>query len=101
MEIDTEKTYVSFAWEQENSDNNKEIVAFFAPTYYESYGLEYTCYVHVGQHGAYSMEYARGCKEAKPEEYQDLFNELTDIGYNLQVVKLSTLKNYTEHVALK
>jgi len=95
MEIDAEKTYVSFGLDGEN------VIAFFAPTYYVGYGLEFLCYEHVGQHGGYSMEYARSCKVAKPDEYKDLFDELTDIGYNLVVVKLSTLKNYSEHVSLK
>jgi hypothetical protein len=98
MEMDTEKTYVWFGYEFEDKS---DITAFFAPVYYEGgYGFEYTCYAHIGQHSDYSMEYAKECKEATPEDYKDLFEELTSIGYNLEVVPLHSLKSYTEYVSL-
>lgn len=46
-----------------------------------------TTYMHVGQHGAGSLEYMNGYLElALPEEYADLKRELEEIGYSLKVV---------------
>lgn len=45
-----------------------------------------TSYAHVGQHSACSKDYYKDLEEASLEEYLDLFEELTSIGYNLKVV---------------
>jgi len=45
-------------------------------------------YLHVGQHGAadYGLVISQ-TTPAKPEEYKDLAEELTAIGYNLKIYK--------------
>lgn len=48
----------------------------------------YTCmsYMHVGQHGSCDPHVViQTTKLAKPEEYADLYQELTSIGYNLKI----------------
>mgnify|MGYP005827358275 CR=1 FL=1 len=42
----------------------------------------YTCYMHVGQHGEASPAFFDECREATVEEWQDLYNELREIGYS-------------------
>ena len=39
----------------------------------------YTVYTRIGQHGSASPEYLEECREATPEEYADLHEELTRI----------------------
>lgn len=48
----------------------------------------YTCYVHFGQHGGCDRGFIDRTRPASPEEYADLYKELTkQIGYNLKVVR--------------
>lgn len=58
------------------------IVAFF-PDFEANYG-RIACYEHIGQHGeADLMYYWNDTKKATPEEYTDLYNELTNlVGYD-------------------
>jgi len=42
----------------------------------------YMSYSNVGQHSACSKDYLKGKKLASPEQYNDLLNELINIGYN-------------------
>jgi hypothetical protein len=42
-------------------------------------------YMTVGQHGEASMGFFQECKPATEEQYQDLYKELTSIGYRLYV----------------
>jgi len=53
-----------------------------------------TCYAHIGQHSGCSWNINSFSKPAKPEEYQNLYNELTSIGYNLQVIKRRSHSEY-------
>ncbi len=55
---------------------------------FDLYGHDYkSCYARVGQHGKCAKDYAKGCKEATPEEYESLRRELEDdIGYRLKVL---------------
>ena len=46
-----------------------------------------TCYAHMGQHSEASLDYYTEGRLATPEEYKDLYQELTNIGYNLRVIK--------------
>lgn len=68
----------------------KEVLAVFVDTKqemtYDNIGFE--CYAHLGQHSTCSESFLReNCREATKEEYQDLFNELTNlVGYNLNVL---------------
>jgi len=46
------------------------------------------CYQHIGQHGAASGPgVVEDTKPATPEEYEDLKNELIEIGYKLEIKK--------------
>lgn len=45
-----------------------------------------TCYSHIGQHSACHPDYAKECKEATPEQYNDLKRELEGLGYELEVL---------------
>lgn len=48
----------------------------------------FSCYAHLGQHSTCSQSFlAENCKKASHKEYQELFNELESIGYNLNVIK--------------
>ena len=51
-----------------------------------------SCYAHVGQHSACSPEYAKECKQATEKEYTDLYNELSSIGYNIEVISKKELQ---------
>jgi predicted secreted protein len=46
-----------------------------------------TCYSHIGQHSTCDVFINTFSKPATKEQYKDLFNELKNIGYNLQVIK--------------
>ena len=45
------------------------------------------CYVHVGQHSGGCLAWYLDTVPASPEEYKELYDELTQIGYNLKVIK--------------
>jgi hypothetical protein len=68
-----------------------EIIALFPEIKSNNYLV--LSYMHVGQHS--DADYhgiIRESKPAKEDEYKDLFNELTSIGYDLKVVKKAKLK---------
>jgi hypothetical protein len=45
------------------------------------------CYAHIGQHSSCDPEYLKECKEATPQEYGPLLEELKSIGYDkLEVI---------------
>lgn len=44
------------------------------------------CYAHVGQHSAASKGYYSRLPKATPEQYKSLADELTSIGYDLQIL---------------
>jgi len=53
-----------------------------------------TVYSHIGQHSYGDLAYM--IKKSRPStesEYKDLYKELTNIGYNLNIVKRSTSKH--------
>mgnify|MGYP003475260447 CR=1 FL=1 len=54
-----------------------------------------TTYQHVGQHsgGDYHVCLQQS-RPAKPEEYKDLFEEMTGLGYDLKVIKKRQQKKY-------
>jgi hypothetical protein len=101
MEKDTHKTKVLFLIdklefiekepEEAGEQEAPSIFAFF-PEYrfyheeHPNHKTVFTCYQHVGQHSACSIEYTKHCPPASPEQYKDLFDELESIGYNLEVL---------------
>ncbi len=64
---------------------NGDLFAFFPEDQYARDPKVKTSYAHVGQHGPCHVDYLKGAKKAKPEEYKDLANELESIGYNLLI----------------
>lgn len=75
---------VIFRKEKNDYTGDYDIIAFF-PTLKANYG-RVACYSHIGQHGEADILYYYETKKAKPEEYADLYRELTElVGYNLRV----------------
>ncbi len=69
------------------------VFALFPEIPSDNHGRFCTCYQHVGQHsGAYYHPHIRLSKPATPEEYADLFDELTKIGYTLKIRKRASYK---------
>lgn len=93
MEQNKHKTEVQFyvaTYEalEEDEQPFKEVVAVFKDeSFIQSDGLYYNCYVNLGQHSNCSQSFlAQKARKATKKEYQELFNELTNIGYNLELV---------------
>jgi len=51
------------------------------------YGATIMSYMHVGQHGEASYEYYWECRNATPEEYKELDEEMRSIGYEPLILK--------------
>lgn len=50
-------------------------------------------YMHTGQHGpAHYLSMIMNSRPAKPEEYNDLFQELQSIGYDLKVMQKASYR---------
>lgn len=84
---DKEITKVVFLMDKAEDGIDSTPFALFPEDYYNESSLSFTCYSHVGQHSACHLSYARECKLATPEQYNDLKMELEGIGYNLNVLK--------------
>lgn len=69
-----------------------EVVAFFPAWAGDSNPYRTcTCYAHMGQHSAASLEYARSLRPATPEEYAPLLREMVQVGYDdLRIVRRFT-----------
>ena len=82
-----EKTKVVFRKTKNPYTKEWDIIAFF-PDLEANFG-RVVCYEHVGQHGeADILFYKYNTKKAKPEEYEALYRELTDlVGYDLRVMQ--------------
>lgn len=72
-----------------------EIIALFPYLIYNRSDI--VSYAHLGQHsGACYLGCIRETKPAKPAEYKSLFDELTQIGYNLEVKQKYSHAKYLE-----
>lgn len=85
MKQDKHKTDVLFLWEQPSEDG-QDVFAFFPNEKYNSNPKLFESYSHIGQHSACHIDYANKCLQASPEQYSDLEKELTQIGYNLNIL---------------
>jgi hypothetical protein len=84
----SEKTKVIF-----RKYKNGEILALFPELPGTNSPATCTCYQHIGQHGAADLQSSiRVTYPATEEEYKDLKNELTRIGYDLEIVSRCTYK---------
>ena len=91
--MDKQKTKVIFRKEKNEYTGDWDVVAFFPETYGEDGIGKLTCYAHIGQHGTADIMYYFTTKKATPEEYKDLYNELTNlVGYNLRVMQRMTYR---------
>lgn len=63
-----------------------EIIAFM-PYDIQNWKGNFTCYAHLGQHGVCNYDYYLDCKKATKEEYQNLYNELKNIGYEIEIIQ--------------
>jgi len=79
-QVETQKTKVKFY------KDTFGVFAIFPEEIFDNKN-NLTCYSHIGQHSAICPDYVKitKCKKATKEEYQDLFNELESLGYNLVV----------------
>lgn len=50
-----------------------------------AYNERILCYQHIGQHGETCLDFVEELQPATPEEYKDLLDELTAIGYDVEV----------------
>jgi hypothetical protein len=80
--MDKEKTKVIFRrW------LNGSVIALFPEIATDTLGYYCQSYMHVGQHGPSCPTLVSSTKPASKEEYQALFDELTKLGYNLEIIK--------------
>ena len=83
-----EKTKVIFRKVKNPYTKDWNIVAFFPETYDNGF---MTCYEHMGQHSEAHLQTYWESKRAKPEEYAELYKELTElVGYHLRVMQRMT-----------
>ena len=90
---DKYKTDIIFRKEK-SGDFKGEISAMFPHEVCEHSG-NVTCYVHIGQHC--SANYNHCIQKTVPaikSEYMDLYRELSDIGYNINIVKRQNYDKY-------
>ena len=84
-----EKTKVIFRVFKEG-----DVIALFPAISDSLNGYLCSSYQHIGQHGSATPDLVQNTRLAKPAEYADLLAELKKIGYNLQIVKKFTRKDY-------
>lgn len=83
MKTEKSKTLVKFIKDKETN----QIVAIFPKEYWTTWSKEtVTCYAHIGQHSAASIEWVKDQPLANPEEYKALLSELKSIGYKELVI---------------
>ena len=73
-----------------------EVVAVFPELAGTSDPYTMTCYAHVGQHAHCNTAFVANSKPAKPEEYESLLKELTQVGYEKIRVVRKHLDKYTK-----
>ena len=87
METKTKVIYRKFS--------DGEIIALFPQIAANVTGWFCSSYMHVGQHGAADTNVVvRQTVLAKPKEYAKLHKELKQLGYNLQIAKKCTTKDW-------
>lgn len=82
---DTHKTDVLFLIEKPEGDFTEDVFAYFPSEEFDLNGNK-GAYCHIGQHHSCSPDYASECKEASPDDFKPLMEELESIGYNLNIL---------------
>jgi hypothetical protein len=67
--------------------DNGDVIALFPEIAVDMIGKYCDSYMQAGQHSAASPDLVRNTKPATKEDYARLYNELTVIGYNLEIIK--------------
>lgn len=63
-----------------------EVIALF-PEEIADYKGNISSYMHIGQHSAASPALVDELEDATPEQYKELYNELTNsVGYKLEII---------------
>ena len=96
--MDTEKTKVIFRqWKI-----GCEIIALFPEIATDTIGYNCQSYIHVGQHGAATPNIIADTKPANLEDgaVKRLIKELTDIGYNLEIIKRFRYRHQQIRIAM-
>lgn len=88
VEMDEHITDVLFLVEKDGED--EDVFAYFPNEKSDEAGKFRTAYSHVGQHSGCDPKYAEECREAMPIHYKPLQQELTQLGYNLNVLNAPT-----------
>jgi len=96
--MDTEKTKVVFR----KFIYGCEVIALFPEIATDNIGYNCQSYMHVGQHGAATPDII---KDTTPVNLEDgpvkrLIQELTDIGYNLDIIKRFRYKHQKTRMAM-
>lgn len=90
------KDVVFFVKEPNEYTGEDEITAVFPNDIADSKG-NVTVYAHLGQHSAGDLDYMLSLPEANTEEYNDLLQELNNIGYtNLNIISKDEVSNVDE-----
>ena len=99
MEQDTEVTKVIF---RQLRGKGREVIAIFPELPGDCSGLACMSYMHIGQHAGADHGLVRYTDKAWPSAYADLAAELTDLGYNLKILRRWTFAmDETRRAALK
>jgi hypothetical protein len=83
-------------------DKGCEIIALFPEIATDTLGYHCQSYMHVGQHGAASPRIIEDTKPANLEDgaVKTLIKELTDLGYDLKVIKRFRYKHQEIRMAM-
>lgn len=82
-----EKTRVKFYINDTDKNFEPDVFAVFPDEILTGNSNLFDCYQHVGQHGQCHIDYIKESKVATKEQYQELYNELTNlVGYDLEVL---------------
>lgn len=74
--------------------DNGDIVAIFPGIAADYNGTYCMCYEHIGQHGSCSYSYMMNITSPATEgEYMDLYKELINVGYDMQIAKRQSNKD--------
>ena len=93
MKKDKQKTDMIFR--KEKSGQFKGDVYALFPHEVCNYNGNVTCYMHIGQHHeANYILWIQTTIPAQKSEYMDLYKELSDIGYNINIVKKQNYAKY-------
>ncbi len=67
--------------------SNGDCIAMFPEIATDTMGYMCQSYMHVGQHSAANPNLVFCTTPSRPSEYKALFKELTELGYDLKIIK--------------